>query len=257
MRKLQSVISTRDLRFNEVGKISLTILLIIITILIYSRVDAKKNTSSIFVRNNFLEELKKSENNQASLDKSQEKTTTFKINISNQENELKRVLYKIDSFYVAKQDKKNSHELTDEQVSKIKQDLKENNVTVQDEQLRKDVAKELTGTKMESMIDHIAAQDRETAALLVGIARIESGYSHNYSYNFWGYAGGYYGFSGPKQAVETVGKRIDQLRDQGLNTPAKIVTTWKCGRSCASHAPGSVQRWVSTVSGPYYRIAMK
>jgi len=87
--------------------------------------------------------------------------------------------------------------------------------------------------------------------------RIESGYSHNYSYNFWGYAGGYYGFSGPKQAVETVGKRIDQLRDQGLNTPAKIVTTWKCGRSCASHAPGSVQRWVSTVSGPYYRIAMK
>lgn len=254
MRKLQSVISTKDLRFNEVGKISLAILFIIITILIYSKVDAKENTSnSIFVKNNFLEELKKGGNSEDSLNKSQERTITFKIKLGSQKNELKRVLYRVDSFYAVKQSQKNSYKLEDEKVVKNEQTAK----IEQEERLREDVAKELTGTKMEPMINHIAAQNRETAALLVGIARIESGYSHNYSYNFWGYAGGYYGFSSPEQAVETVSKRIDQLRNQGLNTPSKIVTTWKCGRSCASHAPGSVQRWVSTVSGPYNRIAMK
>ena len=126
---------------------------------------------------------------------------------------------------------------------------------VVDLDLREDVAKELTGTRMEAMIDPISSYDRKTAALLVGVAKSESGYTHNYSYNFWGYAGGYYPFSTPEQAVHVVGNKLDEYKTKGLDTPQKLVTTWKCGRSCASHSPESVRRWISTASGPYNRIA--
>jgi len=260
MRRFKSVLPVENFNFNEAGKISLAILFIIMMALVYSKVEAKeKSYNSIFTRNNFLEELRESNQNQASLENPQKiedrkEASTFKIQLKEEDNEYQRVLYQIDSLYDLKASR---DKINKEEVAKIKKDLKENSTPAVDQTLREDVAREITGTKMEPMIDCIAAQGRETAALLVGIARIESGYSHNYSYNFWGYAGGYYGFNNPEQAVEVVGKRINELRSQGLNTPAKIVTTWKCGRSCAGHAPGSVQRWISTVSEPYYRIAMK
>lgn len=130
-------------------------------------------------------------------------------------------------------------------------------VTVEENQsqaLYKAVEKELKGTRMEPMIEYIAQQDPNTAALLVGIAKIESGYTHNYHNNFWGYAGGRFAFESPKKAVETVSKRLKELQADGLTTPSEIVYIWKCGGNCSSHAPGSVGRWVSTASGPFNRI---
>ena len=260
MRKFQATFPI-EIEFNKVGKITLGILLVILTVLIYAKAEAKEVTpKSVFVKNAFTEEIRKNIETgevKRSVNKQFENTSVIDIKITGEKNEIDRVLFQANPLYA--QTEKNvsqipTKEVSEKLVSEVK-NLKNESQEI-DESLREDVARELKGTKMEPMIDFIASNDRQTAALLVGIARIESGYSHNYSYNFWGYAGGYYGFKNPEQAVSVVSERIIELQNQGLNTPAKIVTTWKCGRSCASHAPGSVQRWVSTVSGPYNRIAM-
>lgn len=205
---------------NKIGRTALFLLLLIITVLVYGKAEAKETN----------------------------KTTEEELLINRIQSQAKEGLL---SFDLDNNTKEN-----EELALELKAQIKEETVCVTDEELRKDIEKELLGTKMEPMIDYIATHERQTAALIVGIAKSESGYKHNYRNNFWGYAGGYFPFESPKEAVRVVGKRIKQLEDKGLNTPQKIVTTWKCGRSCAGHAPGSVERWVSTASAPYNRIAL-
>lgn len=132
--------------------------------------------------------------------------------------------------------------------------IKEETLTV-DPDLRSDVARELDGTKMAAMVDTIASHDRETAALLVGVAKSESSFRHHYRNNYWGYARGRRGFKTQEEAVKVVGKKIEEYQSQGLDTPQKLVKMWKCGGSCATHPKQEVRNWINAAQGPYQRIA--
>lgn len=120
------------------------------------------------------------------------------------------------------------------------------------------------------MVPFISERDEVVAAFLVGIAKKESSFGSRSPikdgktcYNYWGYKGsagrgtgmGYACFASAEEAVEIVGNRIETLVEKNRATPAKMVDTWKCGRSCAGDpgAPG----WVSTVALYFDKIVGK
>lgn len=118
------------------------------------------------------------------------------------------------------------------------------------------------------MIPSIIKFDQRVAAFVVGIAKKESDWgrrspslSGKTCYNYWGYKGkgsrgasmGYACFGSPEEAVEVVGKRIENLVAKNINEPRKMLV-WKCGSSCAGHDPGGVQKWVSDVNMYFSRV---
>ena len=122
-------------------------------------------------------------------------------------------------------------------------------------------------TPIAEMVPFIARRDSKVAAFLVGIAKKESSFGlaspskeGNTCYNYWGYKGagsrgttlGYSCFGSAQEAIQIVGDRIEVLVSKERNTPAKMVDTWKCGRSCAGD-PGAPS-WVSTVALYFDRI---
>ncbi len=128
-------------------------------------------------------------------------------------------------------------------------------------EFEKNLASIVEGTPIAEMVPFIARRDSRVAAFLIGIAKKESSFglaspSKNGEdcHNYWGYKGigskgevsGYSCFGSPQEAVEIVGNRIEILVNNNHSTPAKMVDTWKCGRSCAGDpgAPG----WVATVA---------
>ncbi len=133
-----------------------------------------------------------------------------------------------------------------------------------------EIATILEGTPMEKMAPYIASKDQRVAALIVGIANIESQLGlHSPSkggvdcYNYWGYktsgsrgqAMGHACFGSREEAVETIAKRLEHfVYETHRDTPAKMVYPWKCGGSCASHSPESVSRWVGVVNIYYSQI---
>lgn len=143
-------------------------------------------------------------------------------------------------------------------------------VEPQENEFAKEIAVILAGHPMERMADAIALQDKKVAGLIVGIARQESQWGvHAPSkggvdcYNYWGYKSsgtrgqsmGYACFGSPEEAVDVVAKRLDHfVYKTHRDTPAKMVTPWKCGDSCATHSSESVARWVGTVSTYYNKI---
>ena len=117
------------------------------------------------------------------------------------------------------------------------------------------------------MIHLIAKRDERTAAFLIGIAKKESSFGlqsplkdGKTCYNYWGYKGnggrgtgmGYACFASAEEAIMTVGDRLQMLAEKNHSTPAKMVDTWKCGKSCVGDpgAPG----WVSTVAMYFNKI---
>lgn len=123
------------------------------------------------------------------------------------------------------------------------------------------------GFPMEDMVPAISKKNREVASFLIAIAKKESNWG-KYSpskegrdcYNYWGYRGsynqtdsGYSCFDTPEQAVEAVGERIQELIDQEINTPERMIV-WKCGSSCAGHDPYSVKKWIADVDMYYKKL---
>jgi hypothetical protein len=121
---------------------------------------------------------------------------------------------------------------------------------------------------LEAMIPYINKQKKKTATFLVAIAKKESDWG-KYSpkkgkkecYNYWGFRGtynqttsGYSCFDSEKQAVEVVGKRIDELVRQGINTPEKMIV-WKCGSNCNEHSDTSISKWISDVDYYFQKIS--
>ncbi|MFC1645002.1 hypothetical protein ACFL08_03175 [Patescibacteria group bacterium] len=127
----------------------------------------------------------------------------------------------------------------------------------------------VAGHPIEEMVPYIAEYDKEIAGLIVGIGKKESNWGKRSPlkdngetcYNYWGYKGagtegvamGHGCFGTPEEAVGVIGKRIQNLADQEIRTPSEMIV-WKCGRSCAGHAPGSADKWISDVSIYYNRI---
>lgn len=128
--------------------------------------------------------------------------------------------------------------------------------------------KKMVGNRpLADMIPYIFKQDRKTAIFLVAIAKKESDWG-KYSpkkgrkecYNYWGFRGtynqttsGYSCFDSEEQAVEIVGRRINELIRNGADTPEKMVV-WKCGKNCSGHSDQSVQKWISDVDFYYQKI---
>jgi hypothetical protein len=123
------------------------------------------------------------------------------------------------------------------------------------------------GYPIEEMVPEIAKRDRVVAAFIVGIARKESGWGVHVPvlngqdcYNYWGYrgirdrmgTGGHTCFNDPKDAVDTVAKRIEFLvSNKKLNTPQKMVI-WKCGSNCSvTGGQAAANKWISDV-GIYF-----
>jgi len=124
--------------------------------------------------------------------------------------------------------------------------------------------KMVKGRPISKMVPYIAKKNAKTANFLVAIAKKESNWG-KYSpkkgkkecYNYWGYRGtynqtssGYSCFDSEKQAVEVVGKRIDELIRQGIDTPEKMVV-WKCGNNCTEQFSQNEEKWIRDV-GYYY-----
>lgn len=143
-------------------------------------------------------------------------------------------------------------------------------VEPEEDHFTQEIALILEGYPMEKMAEFIAQQDKKVAGLIVGIARQESQWGKHAPskagvdcYNYWGYktsgtrgqAMGYACFGSPEEAVNTIAKRLDHfVYGTDRDTPAKMVTPWKCGNSCATHSPESVARWVGTVNTYYSQI---
>lgn len=118
------------------------------------------------------------------------------------------------------------------------------------------------GYPIEAMMPYILKQDKETASFLIAIAKKESNWGKRVPvldgkdcYNYWGYrgirdkmgTGGHTCFSDPRDAVETVAKRLKKLiHEKDLNTANKLIV-WKCGSSCSGHSNESVRKWISDV----------
>lgn len=149
-------------------------------------------------------------------------------------------------------------------------DGKDDTHNVAQDSFTQEIAVMLEGYPMEDMAKDIGQQDKVIAGLIVGIARQESQWG-KYApskdgidcYNYWGYkttgtrgqAKGYACFGSPEEAVQTIAKRLNYfVYDTNRDTPAKMVTPWKCGTSCASHSPESVARWVGTVNTYYTQV---
>lgn len=131
-----------------------------------------------------------------------------------------------------------------------------------EKKLKEDILEMVKGTPMEKMAPFIAKQDRIVAAFLVAIAKKESSWGVHVPvldgkdcYNYWGYrgirkrmgTGGHTCFDSPKDAVETVAKRIDFLvNSEKLNTPEKL-KVWKCGYDCSWDNPAAVRKWVQDI----------
>ncbi|NTW27648.1 MAG: hypothetical protein HGA36_04945 [Candidatus Moranbacteria bacterium] len=138
------------------------------------------------------------------------------------------------------------------------------NVGNQDEELRFFTEKlyAIVGdAPIREMVPFISQRNEKVAAFLVGIAKKESSFGlaspskdGKTCYNYWGYKGtggrgtgmGYACFASAQEAIQVVGDRIEVLVDKERNTPARMVDTWKCGKSCAGD-PGA-SSWVATVT---------
>ena len=127
--------------------------------------------------------------------------------------------------------------------------------------------KMVKGQPISKMIPHITKKHPETARFLIAIAKKESNWG-KYSpkkgkkecFNYWGYRGmqnptssGYSCFDSEKQAVDVVGRRLDELIEQGIDTPEKMVI-WKCGGNCAENPNQSEEKWIRDVGYYYKRI---
>ena len=125
----------------------------------------------------------------------------------------------------------------------------------------------LAGYPMQEMTSEIAKKDKDVSAFLIAIAKKESNWGKHSPqkngkscYNYWGYRGsynatdsGYSCFDNPTQAISVVGGRIEDLINQTIDTPEKMVV-WKCGRSCSWGNPTAVKKWISDVSLYYHKI---
>lgn len=131
----------------------------------------------------------------------------------------------------------------------------------------------LAGYPIEAMTPFIAQYDRDIAGLIVGIAKKESNWGKRVPldaagadcFNYWGYKGvgargiamGHGCFGTAEEAVQAVGKRLQELVALRQTSDPKNMTIWKCGSSCATHSPESVKKWVSDVDIYFRAIARK
>ncbi len=152
-------------------------------------------------------------------------------------------------------------EKTSPEIDYIEKLLKEYESKSENE-LEKEIRKMVKGYPIENMVPFIAKKDKVVAAFMIAIAKKESNWGKRVPvldgqdcYNYWGYrgkrekmgTGGHTCFDSPKDAVDTIAKRIDYLVSEAKrNTPQEMVV-WKCGYDCSWDNPAAVRKWISDV----------
>ncbi len=136
--------------------------------------------------------------------------------------------------------------------------------------LEKEIADMVQGYPIEKMMPYILKQEPKTAMFLVAIAKKESAWGKRKPvlngedcFNYWGFrlkaermgSGGHTCFDSPKQAVEKVAERIDQLvKEEEIDTPSDMIV-WKCGYGCQDKPKTiSEKKWINDVD--FYYSAM-
>jgi len=137
-------------------------------------------------------------------------------------------------------------------------------------QIQADIEELTAGYPIAEMAPYIATENREVAAFMVAIAKKESSWGEKTPklngkecYNYWGFrqnrehmgSGGHTCFDSPKDAVNTVARRINNLVKQGVDTPKEMVV-WKCGDCTGSASAGSA-KWIQDVDLYYQKMMNK
>lgn len=132
---------------------------------------------------------------------------------------------------------------------------------IKKEDMEEEINKMVDGYPIKKMTPLIAQLDTRVAAFVIAIAKKESNWGKRVPvlngedcFNYWGYrgirdrmgSGGHTCFDSPRDAVETVSRRINDLVQAEIDTPQEMVI-WKCGSSCAGHSEYSVEKWISDV----------
>jgi hypothetical protein len=132
---------------------------------------------------------------------------------------------------------------------------------IKKEDMEEEINKMVDGYPIKKMTPLIAQLDTRVAAFVIAIAKKESNWGKRVPvfegedcFNYWGYrgirekmgTGGHTCFDSPRDAVETVSRRINDLVQAEIDTPQEMVI-WKCGSSCAGHSEYSVDKWISDV----------
>lgn len=134
---------------------------------------------------------------------------------------------------------------------------------IKKEKLEKDLSVLVEGHPIQLMIPYIVEKDRKTAAYLVGIAKKESNWGKRKPvlngedcYNYWGFrakrermgSGGHTCFDTPKEAVDVISKRIDQIIERNDVESAQDLLVWKCGSDCSvTGGQAAADKWAVDV----------
>ncbi|HRZ95295.1 MAG TPA: hypothetical protein P5262_01875 [Candidatus Moranbacteria bacterium] len=167
-------------------------------------------------------------------------------------------------------EKKEEERITQELLAEYQELLKKGK---EKEEIAEKIREMTKGYPIEKMADDIAQKDKIVAAFLVGIAMKESTWGKHVPvldgkdcYNYWGYrgkrermgTGGHTCFNSPKDAVDTVSKRLEFLvKSEKMTTPEKMVTVWKCGYDCSWDDKKNVQKWISDVDKYFGKLNEK
>jgi hypothetical protein len=133
----------------------------------------------------------------------------------------------------------------------------------EDSKFRKKAREMVKGYPIENMIEEILRKDRNVASFLIAIAKKESNWGKRVPVlngkdclNYWGYrgirkrmgTGGHTCFADNRDAVDTVGDRIEELINKyDRDTPKKMVV-WKCGSNCdVTGGQAAADKWIRDV----------
>ncbi len=158
----------------------------------------------------------------------------------------------------------------DRLVDEVSSDLEEIQKAQKENELESKMKTMVSGYPIEEMLPYILEKDRTVAAFLIGIAKKESGWGrrvpllHEHDcFNYWGYrgkrrlmgTGGHTCFNSPKDAVDTVSRRLEKLiYSEKINTPAKMMVVWKCGYDCSGHSSYDTKKWIQDVDLYFHKL---
>ena len=134
---------------------------------------------------------------------------------------------------------------------------------IEKESLKKELGILVKGHPIERMIPYIVERDKKTAAYLIGIAKKESNWGKRKPvldgddcYNYWGFrakrermgSGGHTCFDSPREAVDVIAKRIDQIIERNDVESAQDMLVWKCGSDCSvTGGQAAADKWALDV----------
>ena len=149
--------------------------------------------------------------------------------------------------------------------------IKSNNIQKKNIVLEKEISKLVQGYPIERMTSYISQKDPKVAAFMIAIAKKESNWGKrkpvlagNDCYNYWGFrlktdkmgSAGHTCFDSPREAVNIVAARLDELVNKEKIDSPKEMVVWKCGYGCQDESKSnSEQKWISDVDYYYSKLS--